>query len=272
MCTWIISFLRIHRLSGTLLVFVHTEKNMSISKWVVAAWLVLATSVQAQSVAHTTLVQVMAKGEVTVPNDLAVMVLMIEEQDKDKVAAASRVNQKLKQGTEIVRASDPKAELKTDAYYSYPIYQEQRPLQNGMTAKPVTIGWRVGQTLQVKTLNLAALPKTAAAAQRVLAINSVEFGLSPATRKSLDDQLVAAAYLNLNERIASIATVMGRKMSDAVFEEIQFEGARNYRGDQIGFTGSRSKSGETSPPVSEPSFAPGETTEQLQMGGKVRFK
>ncbi len=37
-------------------------------------------------------------------NDEAVLTLMVEEQDKDKAAAASRVNQKMKQGIDIVRA------------------------------------------------------------------------------------------------------------------------------------------------------------------------
>jgi predicted secreted protein len=49
---------------------------------------------------------------------------MVEEQDKDKAAAASRVNQKMKQGTDIVRKEDGKATLKTMGYYTYPVYPE----------------------------------------------------------------------------------------------------------------------------------------------------
>ena len=58
---------------------------------------------------------------------------MIEEQDKDKTAAASRVNQKMKQGTEIIRREDPQAKLKTHGYYTYPVYPEApSALPNGM--------------------------------------------------------------------------------------------------------------------------------------------
>ena len=72
-----------------------------------------------------TLVVVPAFGEVKHANDQAVATFAIEEQDKDKAAAASRVNQKMKQGTDILKKADPQASLKTQGYYTYPIYAEQ---------------------------------------------------------------------------------------------------------------------------------------------------
>src|SRR5690606_28745331 len=128
-------------------------------------------------------VVVPAFGEVKHANDQATVTFAVEEHDKDKNAAADRVNRKMKEGTEIVRRADPNAELKTQGYYTYPVYPEVPPQPVGRTVqppvKPVPIAWRVGQYLEVKTTNLAALPKTAAAAQKVLQINGVNFGLSP---------------------------------------------------------------------------------------------
>jgi hypothetical protein len=54
-----------------------------------------------------TLVVVPAFGEVKHVNDQVVVTLAIEEQDKDKAAAASRVNTKMKQGLEIVKKKIP---------------------------------------------------------------------------------------------------------------------------------------------------------------------
>ena len=48
--------------------------------------------------------------------------------------------------------------------------------------------------------------------------------------KKLDDQRIAATYQNLNERIASIAAAMGRKVGDAVLDTVDFEGSGNYAG------------------------------------------
>ncbi|MFS2134891.1 SIMPL domain-containing protein [Duganella sp. Dugasp56] len=254
---------------------------MTVMKHIAAAAAVsfaLAAHAAPESLPTTgTLVVVPAFGEVTHVNDQAVATLAVEEQDKDKAAAASRVNQKMKQGMEIVKKEDPQASLKTQGYYTYPVYPEERPLLNGQQPKPrVPTAWRVGQYLQVTTTNLANLPKTVAAAQKVLALNGLQFGLTPATTKQLDDQRIAATYINLNERINSIASAMGRKVSDATLDTVDFEGSGNYAQREFAAAPApmamRMAKSMDSAEVAEPSFEPGETTLQMQLVGKVRFK
>lgn len=260
---------------------------MALSKSFIASTLTLAVALafgaaQAQTLPSPatsgTLVVVPAFGEVRHANDQATVIFAVEEHDKDKNAAAERVNRKMKEGTEIVRRADPKAELKTQGYYTYPVYPEVPPQPLGRAAqepvKPVPVAWRVGQYLEVKTTNLAALPKTAAAAQKVLQINGVNFGLSPELLKRLDDQRIAAAYRNLNERIVSIANAMGRQPSDAVLDMVDFEGSGNYAGDAVAPQAMmvRSAKREMGDEMSEPSFEPGETTLQMRVVGKIRFK
>jgi len=221
-----------------------------------------------------TLVVVPAYGEVKHANDQVVATLAIEEQDKDKAAAASRVNQKMKQGLDIVKAADPQAKIKTQGYYTYPVYPEDRPLPNGQMPKQrLPTAWRVGQYLEVTTTNLDKLPKTVAAAQKVLTLNGLQFGLTPETTKKLDDERIAATYKNLNERINSIANAMGRKVGDAVLDTVDFEGSGNYVREQAQAAPMmmRAKMAD-SVEVAEPSFEPGETTLQMHLVGKVRFK
>ncbi|SFG92177.1 Uncharacterized conserved protein YggE, contains kinase-interacting SIMPL domain [Duganella sp. CF458] len=252
---------------------------MTVKKAVAAAALVLgAQAAIAQSVptAGATVI-VPAYGEVTAPNDQAVAVLAIEEQDKDKAAAASRVNQKIKQGLDILKKEDPQAKLKTQGYYTYPVYPEDRPLPPGATAKVrQPTAWRVGQYVQVTTTNIGVLPKTVAAAQKVLTLNGLSFGLSPAATRKLDDARIAATYKNLNERIASIASAMGRPVTDAVLDTIDYEGSGNYGGGPAGAPApmmmARAKMAEMDQSVAEPSFEPGETTLEMRVVGKVKFK
>lgn len=84
---------------------------MSVMKIVlVAAAASAALSAQAQSLPTSgTLVVVPAFGEVKHANDQVVATLAIEEQDKDKAAAASRVNQKMNKGIAIVKQADASA-------------------------------------------------------------------------------------------------------------------------------------------------------------------
>ncbi len=253
---------------------------MPLKRILIASAMLCALQAQAQSAPPTagTLVIVPAFGEVTQANDQAVAYFTIEEQDKDKAAAASRVNQKMKQGTEIVRKDDPQAVLKTHGYYAYPVYPDERPMPNGMpSGKPrVPTGWRVGQSLEVKTTNLAGLPRMTAQVQRLLALSGLQFGLSPAATKKLDDKRIAATYQNLNERIASIAAAMGRKLGDATLDTVDFEASGNYAGGQAPDAAApmmmRASAKREQAEVSEPSFEPGETTLQMRLVGKVRFK
>ena len=252
---------------------------MSLKKIALIASLALAAQAHAQTLPTAgTLVIVPAFGEVTHANDEATASFMIEEQDKDKAAAANRVNQKMKQGTDIVRKADPKAVLKTLGYYTYPVYPEDRPLPNGMPdpKRKVPTGWRVGQNLEVKTTNIAGLPKLTAAVQNILGLGGIAFGLTPETTKRLDDLRIAATYKNLNERIASIASAMGRKVGEATLEIVDFEGSGNYAGggaaDASAPQAMRAMRGGGAQEVSEPSFEPGETTLQMRLVGKVRFK
>jgi uncharacterized protein YggE len=237
-------------------------------------------SAPAQRVALTagTLVVVPAFGEVKHANDEATVNFSVEEQDKDRAAATARVNQKMKQGTDIVRGADPQAELKTVGYYTYPVYPEvpetPRPLANP-AARRIPIGWRVGQTLEVKTRSLQGLPKTVAAAQKVLNLNGIDYHLSPALQKRLDDERIGATYANLNERIASIAKAMGRSVNDAVIDTVDFEGSGNYVGENAAAPAPmammRAARADTAA-MPEPSFEPGETTLSMRLVGKVKFR
>ena len=243
-------------------------RNLILSLMLASASL----AVHAQT-AQTTGTQIIvpATGELTVPNDQARATLMIEEQDKDKAAAASRVNQKMAQGIEIVKRQDPQAVLKTQGYFTYAVYADAPPT---VSTKPrAIVGWRVGQYLEVTTTNLAGLPKTIAATQAVLTLNGLDFGLTPASSKKLDDALIAATYQNLNQRIASIARAMSRSPADASIETLDFEGSGNYAAQDSSPRPMMMRAvAKVQDAVAEPSFEPGESTVSLRMVGKVRFK
>lgn len=242
----------------------------------IAAAALAVPPAQAQSTSGA-LVIVPATGEVVRANDLATVVFSIEEQDKDKAVAASRVNQKMKSGMAQLHAADPQAVLKTQGYATYPVYAPPGTTPAGtVNGRPVPVGWRVSQSVQLRTTNLAALPKTAAAAQATLSLNNISFGLSPAAIKQADDERIAATYKNLNERIAAIAAAMGRSPADAAVDTVDFEGCGNYSVQATGRAPVMNFAARAlaapAPEVAEPSFEPGETTLQMKVVGKIRFK
>lgn len=207
-----------------------------------------------------------AFGEVRLANDEARLIFMVEEQDKDQAAAASRVNRRMKVGIELMKRLDPQASLATQNYYTYPVYADdgERAAEG---RQPVA--WRAGQSLEVTTTNLSDLPQTVARAQEKLALQGLSFGLTDAARQKLDRQVMEAAYRHLNERIASIAFLMGRKPAEAQLEQVDFGGGEMVRPYADARMEMSMKGGATA--VETPQFEPGETPVQMRIIARVRF-
>ncbi|MGI4935522.1 MAG: SIMPL domain-containing protein, partial [Janthinobacterium lividum] len=135
------------------------------------------------------------------------------------------------------------------------------------------VAWRIGQTLEVTTTNLAMLPKTVAAAQQLLSLNGIHFGLTESSVKNADAQRIGAAYRSLTDRISAIAAAMGHNPADAVIDTIDFDASGAYAGNAAPapMAMMRSAAMKESQQIEEPSFEPGETVLSMQVVGKVRF-
>lgn len=215
---------------------------------------------------ENSLVTVTAVGSVTAPNDEARLVFGYEEQGKDKAALASSVNLRLKQGIAALKKADPNARLSMDSYRTYAVYDEAAARAQKRDAQQ--IGWRVSQQVRMVTGDFAVLPTTVAAAQKVLALRSVDFGLSEETSRKLEQRRVEAAYRSLEEQVGFIAGAMRRPVADAKLESLDF-GAASV--DRIHVTGSKLRR-EDMGEVEEPSLQPGETKLELRATAKIRFK
>lgn len=235
---------------------------------------VLVASASAQSLMPGVGTQVVipASAEVRQENDQAHLTFMIEEQDKDKSLAASRVNLKMKQGIDIIRSLDPQARLKSRGYYTYPVYPDE-PVPKGQRNRPV-IAWRIGQYLDVTTTALASLPKTVATAQRTLSLSGLNFSLSDGAARRLDDKRIAATYADLMTRVGSVAKAMGRTPADAILETIDFDGSGAYAAaPEMAMTKMTMRAGAAEPvAIEEPNFEPGETVLPMRLVARVRFK
>ncbi|WP_394778874.1 SIMPL domain-containing protein [Undibacterium sp.] len=220
------------------------------------------------------LVTVSGSADIKADNDQAVATFFIEEQDKEKDKAASRVNQKMKAGTDIIKREDPQALLTTRGYYTYPVYADEvaSASTSAQPRKRTQTGWRVGQYLEVKTLNLKQLPATTAAVQKMLALNGLSFGLSDTAAKKLEAERLEASYKNLMEKVSVITAAMGRKPADVVIESVNFDGNDNAEPVFQRAPMMMAKSSRMDADVAEPSFEPGITTLNARVVGKIRLK
>ncbi len=243
---------------------------MGMRPWILMAALLCSAGAGAQSrlPAEGTLVVIKASGEVAQANDEVSLTLSVDEQNPNKNVALSTINQKMKKGVEAVRKLDPTAKLTTQDYRLFTVYREEKP---DYTGARVVVGWRARQSLGVVTRDLGGLPKLVLGVKDLLEFDGLRFYLSAPVWKTLAEQRLAAAYRDLQQNIAMMAQVMGRKVADATIEEIEVDGAGGNGMQRVEVTGSRINRRDLDE-IAEPSFEPGETTLRTQLIGKVRFK
>ncbi|HTT12008.1 MAG TPA: SIMPL domain-containing protein [Burkholderiaceae bacterium] len=207
-----------------------------------------------------TLVIISGSGEIDVANDEAVANLYVELQDADLARAQSLVNQRAAEGVAQLKRGDPKAQIETSGYASYPVYARD-------AAKKV-VGWRVRQSVSFRTSELSTLGHTLASAQQQLAVAGLEFRLSRAARERVEAELIQRAIANLNTRIAAAAQALDVPKSRVRIEELNFGGAGNERPPIVPVARAMVQSAEAGV---EPQYDPGRTTQQLSVVARVRF-
>ena len=206
-----------------------------------------------------TLILMTGAAEVELTNDEAVANFFYEAQDADLTRAQSSVNQRVADGTAALKRADPKAQIETSGYSSYPVYSSG-------SNRTIT-GWRVRQGVTMRTDNLAALAKTVASAQPALALGGIEFRLSKTAREKVEAQLIQLAIANLNARFAAAGQSMGVPATRIRLEEVNF-GVREAAPPQPMMMRSAMQSSDA---VVPPTFESGRSIERLTVTGKARF-
>lgn len=144
-------------------------------------------------------VSLSASAETEVDNDRIEAVLFAEREGPSPAALADAVNREIDWALDQVKAQ-PKIEASTPAYQTQPIYQ-----------KGHITGWRVRQTLRLKTADADALSEMLGRLQSRLGLQGVGFLLSPEQRKATEEQLITEALGRFSQRAALVARQLGRK-------------------------------------------------------------
>ena len=205
-----------------------------------------------------TLVLMTGAAELELLNDEAVANFFYESQDADLTRAQAAVNQRVTDGTAALKRADPKAQIETSGYSSFPVYSSG--------SNRTIVGWRLRQGLTLRTDNLTALPKTVAAGQPFMALGGIDFRLSKATREKVEAQLIQLAIANLNSRFAAAGQAVGVPANRIRLEEVNF-GVREAAPPQPMLMRATMAS-DAAPP---PTFESGRSIERLTVTGKARF-
>ena len=232
-----------------------------MGRWIWIALFPFALPAFAQPIAAPanagTLLTMTGTAEIELPNDEAVANFFFEAQDADLTKAQALVNQRVGDGTAALKRADPKAQIETSGYGSFPVY--------GSGNRNI-VGWRVRQGVTLRTENVASLPKAVAAAQSLLSLGGIDFRLSRAARERVEAQLIQQAIANFNTRIAAAAQALGVPPNRVRVEELNF-GSRE--GGPIPMAARMATMASDAVPA--PTFEAGRSSERITVSGKARL-
>ncbi len=198
--------------------------------------------------------------ELELPNDEAFAIFYLEVQDADLAKAQSTLNSRVADGVAQLKRADPKAQVETAGYGSYPVYAAGG-------GRKIT-GWRVRQGVNVRTSDLANLPRTVAAGQAQLALGGLDFRVSKPAREKAEAELIQRAIANANARIAAAAQAVGVPAARIRLEELNF--GVNHDGPRPPIAMMRAQA-TASDGVAAPSFDAGQSTLQMTVNARARF-
>lgn len=144
-----------------------------------------------------TLVHLQAQSQRDVANDLMEAVMSSEQENRDAAVAADTVNKALQEAKSAV-AKFPSVKLSSGQYHSYPVYH-----------KTDIVNWRVRGEIKLEGRDFEAMARVIALLQSRLQLNGVSFGVSLASRRSAENELINEAIAAFRERASVIQRALG---------------------------------------------------------------
>jgi predicted secreted protein len=134
-----------------------------------------------------------------VPNDTLTVVLAAQRDGPSPRRLGAEVNQAM--AWALARAKEvPGVQAQTLDYRTQPLYQ-----------KGTMSGWRVTQSLRLESQDAATLAELVGALQEQLVVQRVDYEVSRAARKTVEDRLIGEAIAGFQARARLVAEGHGRR-------------------------------------------------------------
>jgi predicted secreted protein len=150
-------------------------------------------------------------------NDTMVATLFAQEEGSQAAELSAVVNQRIRNALELVK-KHPQIKHQTNAYSSNPIYNNNK-----------ITGWRVSQSLRLESTNMALMSDVLGKLQADLALQSMQFAVSPASKNRQDEILIDEALEAFSKRAQQVVKKLERRNYKIVDINISTSGARGIR-------------------------------------------
>ena len=202
---------------------------------------------------HYDRIHLSASAQTQVENDTVIAVLYAQEEGSDASQLANLVNTHISKAVEIVKQHEA-IKLQTSGYSTSPVYHKNK-----------ISGWRVRQTLRLESRDMTLVSNLLGQLQQTLALQEINFSVSPQLKNSTDDRLITEALEVFEQRAKKITLQLGRKNYKIVDINVSTSPGHYPRRHYEAAMMSAAK-------VAAPSIEGGEQTLQVTASGQIEME
>lgn len=166
---------------------------------------------------HYDRVRLSVSASAQLENDTMVATVYAEEEGGQASQLSNMVNKRIRSGLELVK-KHPEIKHQTNAYSSNPVYSNNK-----------IKGWRVRQSLRLESMDMTLMSDVLGKLQRDLALQSMQFTVSPGRKNQQDEKLIDEALEAFEQRAKQVVSKLGRKNYKIVDINISTSGSRGIR-------------------------------------------
>lgn len=203
---------------------------------------------------HYDRVYLSASATAQLENDTMVATVYAQEEGAQAAELSSIVNKRIRWGLDLVKTY---SEIKhqTNAYSSDPVYSNNK-----------IKGWRVRQSLRLESQDMALMSDVLGKLQSELAIQSMNFTVSPASKNRQDEKLIDQALQAFENRAKQVVKKLSRKDYKIVDINISASGTQDIR-PQYKMQAMAMDAAESAPVISA-----GEQTVSVTVSGNIELE
>lgn len=199
-------------------------------------------------------IQLSANASMEVENDTLSAQLYVQREGSKLSRLADEVNKMISQAIAQIKQVDG-IKLQTQGYQTYPTYNKQQ-----------VTGWRVRQSIRIQSQDSAKLSQLLSDLQSSLALESLQYNVSPAKRTAAEEKLIGEAISSFQKRAALVTKHLGRNDYRLVSMNI------NTSGQPVHPVRMRASMMAMEASVAQPSLEAGSQTIRVDVSGTIELR
>jgi predicted secreted protein len=206
-----------------------------------------------ESETHYDRIHLSANTTAQLENDTMVATVYAQEEGSQAAELSNMVNKRIRSALELVKKY-PGIKHQTNTYSSNPVYSNNK-----------IKGWRVRQSLRLESQDMALMSDVLGKLQGDLALQSIEFSVSPERKDQQDEKLIDKALEAFEDRASQVVKKLKRKSYKIVDINISTSGSGVVRPYQV-------KAMAMDSMESAPAISAGEQTVSVTVSGNIELE